>query len=175
MAMPAALPDTAAVPAAHTPADEGRGAPFHAHLAAMVTSPAFAPALGAQIRMLVQHGIGQAYLELNPTEMGPVSVRIEMEGREAHVEFGADLAATRTALQEGLPTLAAALLDSGFTLAGGGVSERQASGGGSGGQPDHRPGGGSGSFASSGDASVAPAPATRAPTAAQRGTVDVFA
>jgi flagellar hook-length control protein FliK len=67
----------------------------------------------------VQH----AELHLNPAEMGPVSVQIVMDGTQARVDFGADLAATRHAIEAGLPELASALRDAGFTLAGGGVSQ----------------------------------------------------
>jgi len=55
--------------------------------------------------------------------MGPVSVQIVMDGAQARVDFGADLAATRQAIEAGLPELASALRDAGFTLAGGGVSQ----------------------------------------------------
>jgi flagellar hook-length control protein FliK len=166
--------DNAAQPAAPPAPQASAGAPFHAYLAAGVNSPGFAPALGTQLRMLVREGIGEANLELNPGEMGPVSVRIELEGRQAHVEFGADLAATRTALQESLPTLAAALREGGFTLSGGGVSERQSGGGG--GQPEQRPGsgGGSGGLAAGQGDGAAATPAARQGAQA-RGVVDLFA
>jgi len=60
---------------------------------------------------------------MNPAEMGPVSVQIVMDGTQARVDFGADMAATRHAIEAGLPELASALRDAGFTLAGGGVSQ----------------------------------------------------
>ena len=63
----------------------------------------------------------QAELHLNPAEMGPVSIQIALDGSEARIEFGADLAATRA--PSSAPARARrALRDAGFTLAGGGVS-----------------------------------------------------
>ena len=53
--------------------------------------------------------------------MGPVSVQIVMDGTQARIDFGADLAATRHTIEAGLPELASALRDAGFTLVGGGV------------------------------------------------------
>jgi len=55
-----------------------------------------------------------------------VSVQIVMDGTQARVDFGADMAATRQAIEAGLPELASALRDAGFTLAGGGVSQHAA-------------------------------------------------
>ena len=104
-------------------------------IATPLTAPDFPQALGLQLSVLARDGIQQAELHLNPAEMGPVSVQITMDGSQARVEFGADAAATRQALEAGLPQLASALQDAGFTLAGGGVSQhsrgRSDSGGGS--------------------------------------------
>ena len=127
----------------------------------------------------MRDGIGQAQLELNPSDMGPVSVHIALEGQQAHVEFGADLAATRAALQDSLPALAAALQDSGITLTGGGVSERQAGGGGAG-QGNDTPGGrapaAAPSSAARSGAPMAPVAAPAAvPAGRGRGAVDLYA
>jgi flagellar hook-length control protein FliK len=88
-----------------------------------VTSPDFPEALGLQMSVLARDGVHEAELHLNPADMGPVSVQIVMDGTQARVDFGADVAATRHAIEAGLPELASALRDAGFTLAGGGVSE----------------------------------------------------
>jgi len=90
-----------------------------------------------QLSVFAKDGVQRAELHLNPAEMGPVSVQIVMEGTQARIDFGADVAATRHAIEAGLPELASALRDAGFTLAGGGVSQhsgqrgdgRQADGG----------------------------------------------
>ena len=93
------------------------------HLPTPLASPEFAQALGVQMSVLARGGVQQAELQLNPAEMGPVSVQIVIDGTQARVDFGADMAATRHAIEAGLPELAGALRDAGFTLTGGGVSQ----------------------------------------------------
>ena len=102
---------------------QGVVAPSVVRLAAAVTEPEFAQALGVQISVLASAGVQRAELHLNPADMGPVSVQIILDGTQARVDFGADVAATRAAIEAGLPALAAALSDAGFTLSGGGVSQ----------------------------------------------------
>ncbi len=93
-------------------------------LAAPVYSPEFAQALGAQVSLFARDGVQQAELRLNPAEMGPIGVRIEIDGTEARVSFSAGLGATREVIERGLPELAAALREQGLTLAGGGVFDQ---------------------------------------------------
>jgi flagellar hook-length control protein FliK len=88
-----------------------------------VNAPEFREALGVQVSLLARDGVQTAELHLNPAEMGPVSIQIVMDGTQARVDFGADVAATRAAIEASMPELASALLDAGFTLAGGGVSQ----------------------------------------------------
>ncbi|MDH4060158.1 MAG: flagellar hook-length control protein FliK [Aquincola sp.] len=109
----------------------------HSHVSPPIDSPSFAPALATQVRWLVQEGVSRAQIQLNPTEMGPVTVRIVLEGREARVDFGADMAATRQVLEASLPVLAAAFDDSGLTLTGGSVRDGQS--GGSQASPERQP------------------------------------
>jgi flagellar hook-length control protein FliK len=104
-----------------------------------VHAPEFAEALGVQISVLAQDGVQQAELHLNPAEMGPVSVHIVMDGMQARVDFGADLPATRQLIDAGMPELASALRDAGFTLTGGGVSQHAGSRG-DGGAEDEKSG-----------------------------------
>ena len=110
-------------------------------LSTPVHSPDFAAAFGMQVSVLAKDGVQQAELHLNPAEMGPVSILITLDGTQARVDFGADAAATRHAIEAGLPELASALRDAGFTLAGGGVAQHSGSNGSNGGDADpNRPG-----------------------------------
>jgi len=122
----AALATTQHTAGAGTTAGAQRGeAPrFEAQLSAAVGSPEFAPALGVQVSILAREGVQEARLHLNPADMGPISVQIAVNGTQAEVNFQADVAATRQALESSLPDLAAALRDSGLTMSGGGVSEQ---------------------------------------------------
>lgn len=98
-----------------------------AMLPAAIDSPAFAPTLATQLRWWASDGVQQAQLLLNPPEMGPVAVKIVvLDGREARIDFSADLAATRGAIEAALPVLAAALDEGGLKLSGGGVHDGSA-------------------------------------------------
>lgn len=143
--------------------------PFTAHLSAALDSPAFAPALATQVKWLVREGVQQAQLTLNPPEMGPLAVHIVLDGVQARVDFRADLAATRGAIEASLPTLAAALGESGLTLSGSSVFDGQARHGSPGDRGQPAP--------SRGTVNDAPQPATLAgaTTLTARGLVDLVA
>jgi flagellar hook-length control protein FliK len=98
--------------------------PIQGEVHAELGSKEFAPALGAQLSVLVRNGIEHAQLKLNPAEMGPIEVRISIDGPQAQVDFSAAQAHTRQALQEAVPALATALRESGLTLTGGGVFDQ---------------------------------------------------
>ena len=117
----------AATPAAalhRNDAPSPNAGPIEARIAAPLDSPAFAPALGAQISLFARDGVQTARLQLNPAEMGPIAVQIALDGHNARIEFQADRAATREVIEASLPALAGALQDAGLTLAGGGVFQQ---------------------------------------------------
>lgn len=145
-------------------------APTVVNVPTPATAAEFPKELGVQISVLAKDGVQQAELHLNPAEMGPISVQIALDGTQAQVNFGADSAATRQIIEGGLPELAAALRDAGFTLSGGGVHQqaqgRREGGGSSGGD-------GSGRGGSSGGEVDASARRTTARVSA--GGVDLYA
>jgi flagellar hook-length control protein FliK len=96
--------------------------------------PGFGRAMGAQLTVLATSGVQQAQLQLNPADMGPITVQIALDGQAARVSFQAEVAATRTALESSLPALASALQEAGLTLTGGGVFQQAPQGGQSDGQ-----------------------------------------
>ena len=114
---PAAAP---ASPVAEARAVAATATPVQAEVQAELGSREFAPALGSQLRVMVRDGIEHAQLKLNPAEMGPIEVRISVDGGQAQVDFSAAQAHTRQALQDAVPVLASALRESGLTLIGGG-------------------------------------------------------
>jgi flagellar hook-length control protein FliK len=152
-------------------------------IAASPGTPEFAPQLAAQVTTFVRDGVQHAKLELNPGEMGPLTVQIQLEGNAARVHLAAENEQTRQALEQAMPQLAGSLREGGLTLSGGGVFEqpRQAqqqqaqAGGGNGnsngnsGSRDERGGNGIGNR----DATVS---AVAAPVARRRmGVVDLVA
>lgn len=102
-------------------------APAEGSIPVPLDSPAFAPTLGAQISLFARDGVQTARLQLNPAEMGPITVQIALDGSAARVDFQADLASTRAVIEASLPALARALQEAGMTLAGGGVSQQPSS------------------------------------------------
>jgi flagellar hook-length control protein FliK len=106
------------------PRSADTSAVWQAELKAPVGSNEFAPALGSQLSVMVRDGVEHAQLKLNPVDMGPIEVRISLDGTQAQVDFSAANAATRQALQDAVPALASALRESGLTLSGGGVFEQ---------------------------------------------------
>ena len=112
----------AATPAATAPAEAPATA--QATLAPPPGTPAFGAALGAQLNTWLKDGVQYATLELNPQDMGPIDVRIALRDGRTEVQLGADVAATRAALNDALPGLADALGDVGLTLTGGSVSDQ---------------------------------------------------
>ena len=96
-----------------------------------VDSPDFKNALAERVGMWVSgtpaNGQMTAELRLNPEDMGPVHIRIVMDGQNAQVDFAAAHAETRQALEASLPALSSALEDAGLSLSGGGVSDQGAS------------------------------------------------
>jgi flagellar hook-length control protein FliK len=124
VALPAfALPQAASAPAA--PAEAAPPAPVHqAQVSAALGTPEFAPGLSAEVNVMLRDGLQEARLQLNPAEMGPITVQIQIEGTHARISLSAEQAPTRDALEQALPTLASTLRDSGLTLTGGGVFEQ---------------------------------------------------
>jgi flagellar hook-length control protein FliK len=135
----------------------------------------FAPQLGAQISLFVRDGVQQARLQLNPAEMGPITVQIRLDGGAAQVHMAAENALTRQALEQAMPTLASSLRDGGHTLTGGGVFEQpgQASQGGADPQDQARAGHHPGAASDSGSGRDTLTTALPAPM--RRGVVDLVA
>jgi flagellar hook-length control protein FliK len=100
------------------------GEPVTGQLRAHPASADFASQLGAQLSTFVRDGVHHAQLELNPTDMGPLILQIELKGDIAQVNLSAENATTRFALEQAMPVLASSLREAGVTLAGGGVFEQ---------------------------------------------------
>jgi flagellar hook-length control protein FliK len=144
-------------------------------------SPAVAPARGPQIDVWMKGGVEHAEVQLSPQDLGPIRVRIEMEGAHARVQMSADVQSTRDALQHAMPQLSEQLGQVGLSLTGGGVSDQpafqqaqaqaQSQGGGAGGHGRQ----GSGQPSGSGHADdLAAAAAVRRPIQ-PRGLLDTYA
>ena len=105
-------------------------APRHeqASIPVPLDAPDFSQKLADQVSLWVgqakQDGPMTAELHLNPAEMGPINVKISLDGTSAHVDFAAAAQETRQAIEASLSTLSSALNDVGLSLTGGGVSSQ---------------------------------------------------
>jgi flagellar hook-length control protein FliK len=86
-------------------------------VATPVGSPGFSEDFSQQVAMMTRGGVHRAELSLEPADLGPVGVSIEMRGNDATVLFIAQHAATRATLEEALPRLREMLTAQGLQLA----------------------------------------------------------
>jgi len=86
----------------------------------------FAETLGPHIQWLAEHKIGHAHLQLNPQDMGPLEVRLKLEGDQLLAHFTSAEPDVRQALEHGLPRLRELLGEHGLHLSEGHVGQQQA-------------------------------------------------
>ncbi|WP_353075369.1 flagellar hook-length control protein FliK [Stenotrophomonas sepilia] len=130
----------------------------------------FDQAIGARLGWLADQRIGHAHIRLSPDDMGPVDVRLQLNGDKVHASFSSPHVDVRQALESSLPRLRELLGEQGFQLAHADVGHQSPGGEGNApGQP-----GGSGIIGDGeptpGDASVSSAQLIR-----QRGLLDAYA
>lgn len=94
---------------------------------APVNSADWGQAVSQRIVWLVNRGISSAELQLNPRELGPVDVRINMSGEQATVQFTSQQAGVREALESSVVRLREMLENSGLNLADVNVSDQSQS------------------------------------------------
>ncbi|WP_066741923.1 flagellar hook-length control protein FliK [Cupriavidus sp. D384] len=172
--------------AAQTPAQAAQ-----ANAAAAAARPVIAPnvgdsqwsqALGQQMVRLSTQGNQTAELDLNPPNLGPLKVVLNVVNDQAQAQFVSPHQAVRAAVEAALPHLRTSMAEAGIQLGQtsvGADSFAQANSGGQQ-QQQQRQAGNGGSFGQStgfGNDTAAPAaPATpRAPRTLARGEVDTFA
>jgi len=117
-----------------------------------VNSPEWGQAMSQRIMWLANRGISAAELQLNPRDLGPVDVRINVTGEQTTVQFTSPNAAVREALESSVVRLREMMESSGLDLADVNVSDqsqseqakadaRDASGGSESGEKDDLEGG----------------------------------
>ncbi len=115
----------AAQPAMVTP-DATPAAPVHqASLHSHPMDPAFASDLGAEVQWMVDAGVQQADLHLNPADLGPIRIQLSLNAQTADISFAAAHGATREGITQALPQLREMLAGQGLQLGQAGVSGGQ--------------------------------------------------
>lgn len=159
----------AAAPSVH-PATRDAMAPAHAlHVGTPVGAPGWDTAVAHRVVWLAGRDTQSAELHLNPPELGPVAVTLNITQDQASALFVSPHAAVRDAIEAALPKLREMLSDNGIALGNAQVSAETPRGQGEGdGQAHGRESGRSDARARTLDVSV---PVGRA----SRGLVDTFA
>jgi flagellar hook-length control protein FliK len=142
-----------------------------------VESPAWSKDFGQHVIRLAVDGQPAAEIHLNPPNLGPIRVSIDIKGQEAMLQFVAEHPQTREALENALPRLREMFAAGSLTLAGAHVSSEslsQHAGGWQGQRFDHAPGATqSGRRLAVEDAMPASIAVSRTP--ADRSRIDLFA
>ncbi|MGK2940765.1 MAG: flagellar hook-length control protein FliK [Immundisolibacter sp.] len=95
-------------------------------MAARPGSPGFAGELGNRLIWLVNQGVQEARLQLNPRELGPIEVRLGFSDGAAQVSFNVQHAGTAAAVQQSLPQLRELLAQQGLQLGQAAVFQQNA-------------------------------------------------
>lgn len=130
----------------------------------------FEDQLGAQLEWMAGQKIGHARIRVTSQDLGPIEVRLQLDGDRIAADFVSPHAQTRDALEQGLPRLRDLLGEHGFQLAHAGVGHDGGS--------DTRDGMSSSSGRATSVAQHDDGPQTRpvpAPTARRVGLLDAYA
>lgn len=130
----------------------------------------FDQAIGARLGWLADQKIGHAHIRLSPDDMGPVDVRLQLNGDKVHASFSSPHVDVRQALESSLPRLRELLGEQGFQLVHADVGHQAPGGGGTAsGQP------GGGGMAGDGEPTPGDASVSSAQLIRQRGLLDAYA
>ena len=150
-------------------------APQSITIDAAVGTPRFTDETAQQVTWMAKNGIEQAEIRVKPAELGPISVKIEMNQGEAIISFAVTQPETRVAVEDALHRLQEMLAESGISLGQtsvGGQDFGHSSRDGGAGQRNRVIFTGSGASAGAVDRGL---PAAAARNDRQRGMVDTFA
>lgn len=91
-------------------------APHSVSVEARVGTPRFADETAQQVTWLAKNGIEHAEIRVKPADLGPISVRIEMQNNEAVISFAVTQPETRVAVEDALHRLQEMLAESGISM-----------------------------------------------------------
>lgn len=83
---------------------------------------------GANLAWMAERRLGHAEIRLNPEHLGPIDVRLQLDGERVHAEFHSAHAEVRHALEASLPRLRDLLGQHGLQLAQADVGQRRGEG-----------------------------------------------
>lgn len=89
-------------------------------------SPRFAEEVGARLQWIAEQQGGEATLRISPDGLGPVEIRMKLDGDRVDLGFAATQQDTRQALQDALPKLREMLAQQGLQLGQADVGHKHA-------------------------------------------------
>tara|TARA_R110002072_G_scaffold31735_18_gene97746 strand:- start:62295 stop:63401 length:1107 start_codon:yes stop_codon:yes gene_type:complete len=89
-----------------------------------VGSTDWGEAMAGRITLMVNQTISTARIHINPPELGPIEVKVNLNHDQASVQFTSQSAQVREALEQSVPKLREMLETAGFSLADSGVSDQ---------------------------------------------------
>lgn len=129
----------------------------------------FDDAVGARVGWLADQKIGHAHIKITPNDLGPIEVRLQLDGDKVHATFTSAHADVRHALESSLPRLRDLLGEQGFQLGNADVGQQQTA------QDGGRGEGRSGMGGDDGEPALADATLSPSQLIRQRGLVDAYA
>lgn len=126
----------------------------------------FDDGFGARIGWMAEQRVGHAEIRLNPENLGPIDVRVQLDGTRVNAEFHSAHAEVRQAIEASVPRLREMLGQQGLQLGQADVGQRHA---GAGQSPGQEPKG-----ILTGDGALTPGEPS-APRLRSRGLVDEYA
>ncbi len=89
----------------------------------------FDDGFGARLVWMAEQRLGHAEIRLNPEHLGPIDVRVQVEGTQVSAEFNSAHASVRQAIEASVPRLRELLGQQGLQLGHADVGQRQAGSG----------------------------------------------
>jgi len=82
-----------------------------------IDSPNWGESIAGRISLLINQRLSSARIHINPPELGPIEVRLNINSDQASVQFVSHSAQVRDALEQSIPRLREMLESAGFSLA----------------------------------------------------------
>jgi flagellar hook-length control protein FliK len=89
-----------------------------------VGTEGWSEAMAGRVNLLVNQRISAARIHINPPELGPIEVRVNVNNDQASVQFTSQSAQVRDALEQSIPRLRDMLESAGFSLADSDVNDQ---------------------------------------------------
>lgn len=91
--------------------------PLTASLSANIASPQWSQQMSSQVALMLNGGIQQAEIKLNPAHLGPMEIKLAMNDDQTSIHFVTQHAQVRDAIDNALPRLREMLEQQGLNLA----------------------------------------------------------